>query len=182
MEHESIRGLEPEKVARLVGVTLARNQGERRDSEEAIKDLLEICLTQTCWAQDGRQGGRLGVLGRLLRPRRSEAKRTLREVLLDRRSGLNMVSDVRRHAKQQTTRTDDEVKHAVMTTIYFAAIASALVFHGRRISTYSPESLRCSFAKLCRKTWMPAELVELFEKADEACRGEVRGSDPPRKA
>ncbi len=170
MKHDSIPGLDPEKVARLVGVGLDQGQGERCDPEEAIKDRLEACLAETGWADDGRERGWPGVLGRLLGPRRPHAQQSVGEVLQDPQATLTAVKNIRRYAKQKAARIDDEVEHAVMTTMYFAAIASALVFHEQRITTYSYGSLRSSFDKLRRKPWMSTSLAELFDKAEQMCR------------
>jgi hypothetical protein len=54
-------------------------------------------------------------------------------------------------------------------TIYFAAIASALVYHGQKISSHSSETLERSFAMLSEMQWMTPELVELFHKARQVC-------------
>jgi hypothetical protein len=95
------------------------------------------------------------------------------DLLLDPHATLSVIKDIRRHAKEQAARTNDETEHAIMTTIYFAAIANRLAFHGQRITTYSYESLRSSFGKLRSKAWMPADLVGLFEKAEEACHNKA---------
>lgn len=181
MEHDSIPGLEPEKLARLVGITLDKRQGEKRDAQAAISDLLETCLAETWPVADRKEKMWPKALGRLLGPRGADARRAVRDILLDPRSALGTVKDIRGYAKTRAARADDEEEHAVMTTIYFAAIANRLVFHGQRITTYSYESLCSSFARLQRKSWMPADLVGLFEKAQEACRNKIQDDRLPRQ-
>ncbi len=178
MEHDSIPGLEPEKVARLVGISLNHEQGERRDAEAVIEECLQTCLANTWWAEDRKEGAWSRALGRLLGPRRPDTRQSVGQLLLDARAALGDIKHIRRHAKEKATRTDDEAEHAVMTTIYFAAIANGLVFHGQRITTYSYESLRSSFSKLRSKAWMPADFVGLFEKAEQVCRNKAQKSRP----
>jgi hypothetical protein len=91
------------------------------------------------------------------------------------------VKGLRRNAKEKAARTDDEAEHAAMTTIYFAAIANWLVFHGRRITSYSYESLEPSFGELRGKPWMPTELAGLFERAQQACRNKLQEGPAARK-
>jgi len=82
---------------------------------------------------------------------------------------LAVVRAIRRYAKERAARRCSEAEHAAMTTIYFAAIANALAFHDVKVTTYSYESLRSSFAKLQAKHWMPEDLADLFDKATQRC-------------
>jgi len=182
MEHDSIPGLEPQKVARLVGIALNGERGEGTNTDAAIRELLQACLADTPWVEQSRERAWPKAIGRLLAPHRPEAKRSVAEILLDPRSTLSAAKAIRRYAKEKAARTDDEAEHTVMTTIYFAAIANRLVFHGQRITTYSYESLRSSFGKLRGKSWMPAELGELFEKAEEVCRNKAQDGPRPKAA
>ncbi|KPL20813.1 MAG: hypothetical protein AMJ75_11170 [Phycisphaerae bacterium SM1_79] len=63
-----------------------------------------------------------------------------------------------------------EPEHAVAVAIYYAAIASALVFHDVKVTTHSYESLEASFTRLINKPWMSAELNSLFIRALKLCR------------
>jgi len=181
MDNDSIPGLEPEKVARLVGLTLSHKQGERRDKDAAIKKLLQDRLADTLEVDDGKRQGLPQAIGRLLRPRRLVTQQSLGSVLLDPGSTLGAIRKIRRYAKDGAARTDDEAEYTVMTTIYFAAIANRLAFHGQRITTYSYESLVSSFGKLGAKVWMPAELGALFERAEKLCREKAQDNRAARK-
>jgi hypothetical protein len=65
---------------------------------------------------------------------------------------------------------------ALATTIYYAALASAPVYHDRKITQYSYEALEQSFATFAAKQWVGPELTELFSRARHLCR-EKRGTD-----
>jgi hypothetical protein len=170
MKHDSIPGLEPEQVAQLIGLTLRNDQGEGQGKDGAIQELLQDRLAETVAFDDSKRKGLPLAIGRLLKPRRLETQRSLRSILLDPGAALNTIKKIRAYAKEKAARTDDEAEHVVMTTIYFAAIANRLAFHGQRITTYSYDSLASSLRKLRSKSWMPPDLSELFEKAEQACR------------
>jgi len=176
MENDSFSSLGPKKAARLIAITLERESGEKENSHTAIQELLCTRLAET-WSMGGRaKEAWLRALPQWLRLRRSDAERSVRDHLLDRGAPRNAIGSIRRRAKERAARADDENEYAVMTTIYFAAIASRIVFRGQRITTYSYESLQSSFGKLRRKPWMPSDLSELFQKAEEVCRSRAEGS------
>lgn len=176
MKSESISGLEPQKIAHLVGLTLNDVQNEAGDGSATIGALLQVCLEDTGYSEDEKERAWPKAIGRWLRPRRVGARRSVGEFLLDSRSALRTIKEIRRCAKDKAARTDDDAERTVMTTIYFGAIANRLAFHGQRLTTYSYRDLRASFDKLCAKPWMPAELVELFGKAGEVCQEKMRNS------
>ena len=181
MEHDSIQGLEPEKVARLVGLTLNHEPREEGNTDAATKELLESYLAGTPWVEDRKEKAWPRAIERLLGPRRPRGRRSVADILLDPHSTLRAIRGVRRYAKEKAARTNDEPEHTVMTTIYFAAIANRLVFHGQRITTYSYKSLVSSFGKLRCKAWMPAELGELFEKAEKVSGNKAQDTPPAGK-
>ncbi len=58
----------------------------------------------------------------------------------------------------------------IATTVYYAAIAAALVHHGQRISQYSCGSLGQRFSLLAERTWIDADVRKLFAQAAGLCR------------
>lgn len=62
-------------------------------------------------------------------------------------------------------------EYDMMLALYFAAIASALVFHRQRISSHTDESLTTSFSAIKDWPWMAWELSELFTKATAVLAG-----------
>ena len=118
------------------------------------------------------------VWSRLLRPlvrkHGPDPRPTVEGLLLDPRTTVGTVRAIRDDAKERAAADDSGPDHIVMTTIYFAATASALVFHGVKTTTYSYESLANSFERLTRKAWMPADLVDLFRRAIEVCQRKAR--------
>lgn len=101
--------------------------------------------------------------------------RSLGDVLLDPPSDLDLLRAIKNCSKRLSHELDSEVEAALATTIYFAALASALVFHNRKITQHTYGKLDESFTELVGKTWMARQLIELFSRAREVCaskRGE----------
>ena len=96
--------------------------------------------------------------------------RTLRDVLLDPKAGLDAIKTVKDYAKKLAGRDELEPEHAVAIAIYYAAIAGAQVFHGHKITSHSQEYLHRSYGELTEAPWMPADLGGLLTKARELCR------------
>jgi hypothetical protein len=170
MNKDSILGLDPKRIVRLFGITFDSDHQDHGSSDESTAELLQACLAVTVSADTASLGGWSGILKRLRGESGPDPGQKLGDVLTDPRSNLDVIRQIRRYAKQRASREDSEPERAVATTIYFAAIANALLFHGAKITTYPYESLEASFNKLIAKHWMPTKLAEFFAKAREACR------------
>ena len=161
--------LRPDRAARLLGVSLDTDAGKHHPSE-TVGELLEAHLDCLWQADQDRRGAWPRLVRHVLRRTDSPARQTVGKLLLDRQAKLGTIKQIRDRAKAQAAGGSSEAKHAVMTTIYFAAVANMLVYHRTKITTYSYESLESSFEKLARKAWMPADLVELFWQSAKLCR------------
>lgn len=112
------------------------------------------------------------ILGRLEQEILPEEERPVQEILLDESSSLATLKRVKNYGKKLARRqiesgsTDD----IVAVAIYYAAIASALVHHQQRITSYDGSYLGRSFSFLAEKSWMSPELTCLFHRAAGACQ------------
>ena len=75
--------------------------------------------------------------------------------------------------KELGTSSKDELERDVALAIYYAAIASALVFHNVKISDYSFKQLEQSFETLSKHKWIPSNLTGLYRKACKYCRKKI---------
>jgi hypothetical protein len=94
----------------------------------------------------------------------------LGEVLTNPATDVGMLEAVKDYFKELSSRSRRGDAHAATVTIYYAAIAAALVFQGRRITAHSPEKLEKSLGMLIAKPWMAPDLARLFERARKSCR------------
>ena len=147
-------GAEPESFVRLLSLGLG---GDKRDSgaaEQAKADLLRARLA-----------GPLPPGGR-----------PLGEALLDEATAPAVLERIKDYGKSLVRRKQSDAEHSVGTAIYYAAIASALVFQGTKITRHSYPALADAFDKLSEKPWMAPELLRQFSRAREICRGRADSS------
>ena len=104
------------------------------------------------------------------------AGKPLRQVLSGPGSDIGLLRAIKECSKTLVCTLDSEVEMALATTIYYAALAAALVHHDKKITHNSYEKLDESFALLVEKKWMAEELAALFSQAQRICQR--RRNDP----
>lgn len=88
------------------------------------------------------------------------------ELLLNPHTDLAALMTLKNHLKSQAVQLPQYgPEYETALALYYAAIASALVFHHQKISTHSDATLARSLALLKDQPWMAWELAELFGKA-----------------
>ncbi|UCG46336.1 MAG: hypothetical protein JSU94_12605 [Phycisphaerales bacterium] len=174
MSKDSTMGLSPERIARLLGVSIGRD-GEKDKAEGACGSFE---LMWSGWREalglDGasdKSGGSLEKVN--LGAGASRDREALLGVLTDSQSDLGTIKRIRRYAKDVASRAG-EPERTLAFAVYFGAIANALVFHEVKITTYSYESLCVSYEKLLNRPCVPEELFGLFGKARDLCRRRSR--------
>jgi len=80
---------------------------------------------------------------------------------------------VKEYSKTLASRGRPKANQLAGKAIYYAAIASALVFHDRRITQPSYEKLQEAYARLDEKPWGFSKLNELFRRVRAVCRQEM---------
>ena len=96
--------------------------------------------------------------------------KSLSQVLLNPQPDLDLLRTIKDCSKTLSQTLDSETDTALATTVYFATLASALVFYKQKISQHSHRKLDESFALLVEKAWMAQELAELFSQARHICQ------------
>jgi hypothetical protein len=85
-------------------------------------------------------------------------------LLLDPKSSVAALKDIKQYAKTQGSQAASDREKDVFLALYFAAIAGALTYHATRITEHSDHDLKESFRTFVTTSWMPQQLVELFNK------------------
>ncbi len=178
MENESIHGLRLDQLAGVfsLGVDDPNPAG---GSDERMGDLLREQLSSVLPKGSLLFDALIMMMGRLGCDVRSLAGRSLQEVLLSPQSDLGLLQAIKDCSKKLSTSLDSKVEAALATTVYYAALASALAHHNRKITQYSYDALERSFATFAAKPWMSPELTGLFVRAGGICR-DKRGTDESR--
>ncbi|MCU0917535.1 MAG: hypothetical protein MUC88_23665 [Planctomycetes bacterium] len=166
MDKDTTIGLTAEKLAQLLALHFDPELGTGQDDRsETAGQLLEAYLANTSIVAAAGQGS-----GNLAGAPGGGPPRSLGEVLTDPRSSLETLTEIKRYAKKRAAQQASEAEQAVVTTIYFAAVASGLVVHQRKLTTTSYEDLYASLSELLEKPWMSPKLRGLLENARRVCR------------
>jgi len=104
-----------------------------------------------------------------------EKRPSIQWMLADPKTPLALILAIKTHAKEQANGVpkEDTPEYIVPLSIYYAAIAAAMIHHGRKITGHEYAALIRSFDKLARRPWMVPYLVDLYEQGTDICRRHV---------
>jgi len=129
----------------------------------SVRDARATCLFKDIWAKRGEEvwtiRGTRWPIGKLLQDPKTDT------------AVIRMVKD---YGRTLSTRAKSEAEHQAANTVYYAAIAHALVFHKLKITNFSYGDLQSSFSRLSQEKWITKGLVDLFAKASEHCKARVK--------
>lgn len=168
VEHMT-REIRPDRLARLLGLGASPDAGERLAPRKSKGDLLRARLAGPLPAEPSPKRPLSAVVDRVCKEMLPLQGRALGDILLGEGVDLKDLTKVRRYGKRQARRSDAEPQHSVAVTIYYAAIAGALLGHGAKISSHSYRSLAGAFQMLAARSWMTPELAGLFTRARACC-------------
>ena len=117
------------------------------------------------------------VLGRPCEELQPHEGRVLVDVLLDKAVELAVTKTLKDYARKLGHAGMPETTERATKTIYYAAIASALVFHQTKITQLSYEALDQGFALFEAKPWVIPEFKELFSRARDICQTVLAGTE-----
>jgi hypothetical protein len=98
-------------------------------------------------------------------------------VLSDPDVDVAVVQQIKDHAKELAKGAQSDLQREVATMIYYAAIASALVYHDTVITKRAYGKLHQSFDKLRHKTWLGRGIGDLLRRASEICEARTRNGE-----
>ncbi|MEJ2702732.1 MAG: hypothetical protein P8Z79_09860 [Sedimentisphaerales bacterium] len=92
------------------------------------------------------------------------------DLLADPTTQVSIIERIKEYAKQSGMSVKSEGQTDVLLSVYYAAIAHALLFHDKKLSEHSYGHLISAFQALAEKEWVSLVLRQLFSKAHEHCR------------
>ncbi len=178
MENESVYGLRLDQLADVL--SLGMSEADANGSDTALAAHLREQLT--CALPKGSLlfDALIMMLGRLGCDVRSLAGRSLLDVLLSPQSDIGLLQAIKDCSKKLSVSLDSKIDAMLATTVYYAALAGALVHHDRKITQYSYKVLSHSFAIFAARKWMVPELAELFVRAGQMCQDKRGTNDRDR--
>jgi len=170
VKDDTTYGLSPERLARLLAIGLQSRDGQNnpaagRTPAEIAREMLASKLPLDPDASDSLPA----ILNRACKDLLALSHRTISDLLLHPNTDLAVIKTLKDYGKELVRLRRRETEQAAATVIYYAAIASALVFHRQKITDHSYPKLRKAYAKLGETPWIPSRLKNLFRKAQALC-------------
>jgi hypothetical protein len=168
-EETTTFGLSSRKLARLFFI----GSGEHRiesgpDEEQTMAELLHDRLSETVPTASETTPDRRTREGNLRHMTDVLSGERMGRLLSNAETEIVLIQRIKEYARKLSTSAQSKAEHRVANTLYYAAIAHALVHGGQKITTHPDRDLMKSFARLSAEKWMPASLACLFRKAQEA--------------
>jgi len=174
MDKESTTfGLTPKKLARLLKIG-SEDSRSGTDAEQQKARLLQDWLAATLPVDAVFVESLPRVLRRLYQELKPLGSKPFGSLLHDPEADMSVITKIKDCSKKLVASAKSEAEHDAATVIYYAAIASALVFHDQRITSFSYANLMSSFGALQEHSWLTAELVELYREACKLCQKKIK--------
>jgi hypothetical protein len=171
-------GLKPEKLGRILKVCSEGSQNKgKMTSKEQKEELLQDRLSETLLTFSPKDGGLLKELKHLCRVSGLLAGEPIRNLLVGPNTDVELLEKVKQHGKKLSQSASCEAEHETANVIYYASIASALVFHGLKITKFSYENLNRAFDIFVKTPWIDTDLSTLFNKASMYCQKKLDSSN-----
>ena len=172
MAMKSTFGLCPQRLAKLLNAGSDDEAARCQPAPQAAAQLLRRRLAGPLQVDKDCVDSLSAILDRPCQDLQPIAGRPLGDVLLDSTTPLAILETLKQYGKGLSRQWDEGPEHVVAVTIYFAAIAAALVFHRRRITTRSYRDLADSLRILMNGRWITPELAGLFDSVRIICKAE----------
>lgn len=158
--------LNDEQKTRLL--SLAKSFGTSDDvfdPDEARELLLCDLLLSSLPVSRETSGAFPPVLRGQLKDLKSVAGETIGDLLPNPDTDIDALERIKRYAKRKGINVDGRVEEDAFLVLYCAAIASALAFHGKRITEHTNKDLQKFFRTYSQEQWVLRELRDLFATA-----------------
>lgn len=164
-------GLRPDKLVHILGIFSDSGQGEDEITIDQQKaELLQDRLSETLLTGSIKESPLRKELAQLCYMSGVATGEQIRDLLDNPKVDLNLLKKVKAYGKRLSKSASSEVEHDIANIIYYAAIASALVFHEAKISQFSYKDLEKSFLALSEEDWVPSDFHDFFTKTSLYCK------------
>jgi hypothetical protein len=176
-DENSTFGLSHDKLAKLWKVSddIPADQDKLTEEQKKAEILLDR-LTEPMPLDPVVTSAFPKTLGYVLEQFKPFAECSVRSLLIDPDIDPTVIWQIKEHFREKAESHPSELERQVGTAIYYAAIASALIFHEessfreKRITMSSYRELEEFFSQLLSIRWLTPDLIELFKRARAICR------------
>ena len=168
-------GSDPDKLAKLwtIGADTKKDR-IKLDENQAKSELLHDMLASKMPLDEAVAQMLPKVLSELCKHIKPFTGDSFGLLLSDPDTDLSVLKRIKDYSKNLSKNFHSEAEHDVVAVIYYAAIASALINYGQRISSFSYENLLNAFSSMLEARWITPKLIDLFQKAHEYCAKKVK--------
>jgi hypothetical protein len=178
-------GLNPEKMAKLFRIGADEDDCEKEISAEQKKAEVLLDRLAEPLLLDPSVVRLLPVIPSLLSNALDLCNgEPIGDLLQDPEVEISVLKKIKSYNNKLSKRSKSEAERDTAIVLYYGAIASALVFHNKKISKFSNKNLEAAFSSLIGKPWVTPGLVTLFSRARQMCRTSSKkqhGSDTERQ-
>lgn len=154
-----------------VGESLSSDKGDQdKQKTQLLHDLLEEVLP----ANPAMLESLPIIIKHMYRELLPLAGESLGSFLRSPETDVSMLEKIKEYGKRMVGSAESEIEQEAVGTIYYAAIAGALVYHDKKITRYTYIELERYFSSLIENKWILPEIIRLFTKAREICNKKIR--------
>lgn len=159
-------GLDSDKVARFFRIGSEDHEVEGKQTADELKaELLRDRLAETLALYETKTGDVSRSQTRMSKVIGDLAGEPIGAFLSNSKTDLRILRRIKNHGRELSEFARSKPERHVANTIYYAAIATAVLFHDTRITAHSYVDLGRSLRRLVKETWISESLTRLFEKA-----------------
>ncbi|MHC4439717.1 MAG: hypothetical protein ACYS3S_20355 [Planctomycetota bacterium] len=173
-DKSSTFGLNRKKLSHLwrIGKDIPQ-QEEGFEEEQRKSDLLQAQLSESLPLEVGMQHLLPDILSAVCRKFKPFIGCSIKDLLLDPETDLLIIKTIKDLHKKRAESAPSGLQQDVTTAVYYAAIASALVYHDIKITKFSYKVLGSTLTEMSQNKWLTTDLKILFGRAHELCSKHV---------
>lgn len=169
MNSQEQSNAKPEQLADMLGIGIESSRGDTDGPLDLTAKLLRKKLDGHLPPDPAAAAKLPSVLDNIYKELVPGGRRSLGEALADPKTDITTLLRIKDAAKRDASKDGNESQRAVSVSIYYTAIASALLFHDRKITTYTYDTVASGIAKLLEKPWIPETLAGHLKTARDVC-------------
>jgi serine/threonine-protein kinase len=163
--------LKPEKLGELLNICSEGAPLEKsNDTESKTAELLYDLLAETPSLETYRNNLFARSFSHLYQVPDLCGNETIRNLINNPQTDVSLIKQIKNYGKKLLNSSTSKPENDAANVIYYAAIASVLVFHNLKITRCSYGTLQNAFSKLVKINWLTPDLAQLFRKAYSICQ------------
>ncbi len=172
MKTNSTHGLKPENLFKLLSIGADKDLfcNELINSNEDIKSFFQHLLHRKIPKESSIVDSILIYLRESKVFGETLIGLSLWDILSDPQTTLELLQTIKNYSKKIYQSTYSKGENSIALAIYYAAIASGIVYHNTKITEHSYQILRDAFSNLSKQPWITAEIEQLFFQANDICQ------------